>query len=101
MKIQPVSITQTKDIIKNINTSLSYGHEGLDSEKIKLIVDSIAAPATFIINKSIAQSKFPSRWKLGRIIPLHKGGGIRVILYLIHLGRFHYFQLCQKLQRKL
>ena len=75
MKIQPVGITQITQIIKDMNSSLSYGHDGIDMKALKTVADSIAAPIAHIINMSIQQEKFPSRWKLGQAIPIDKGGG--------------------------
>ena len=74
MKIQPVGIPEVSKIIKEMNGSLSYGHDKIDMKALKTVADSVAAPITHIINLSIHQKKFPNRWKLGRIVPIYKGG---------------------------
>ena len=62
-------------LIKEMKSSHSFGNEGIDSESLKVAPEAIAAPITHLINLSIENRKFPSKWKLGRVIPLHKGGG--------------------------
>ena len=71
--LQPVTPLQVLSIIKDLNTSQAFGHEGIDTESLKITAESIAAPIADIMNKSISRKKFPSRWKFGRLIPLYKG----------------------------
>ena len=74
MSLQTVTVSQILNVIKDLNGSHSFGHEGLDTNSLKLVAESVAAPIADIVNKSIAAKKFPSRWKFGRLIPLYKGG---------------------------
>ena len=74
MTIQSVGTTEVSKIIKEMNGSLSYGHDRIDMKALKVVADSVAAPIAYIINLSIQQEKFPSRRKLGRIVPIYKGG---------------------------
>ena len=61
-------------IIKKLHPKKSFGHDGISSEVLKLGADAIAGPLTLIINTSIATGKFPSRWKLSKIMPIFKKG---------------------------
>ena len=72
--LQHVSVSQVVSIIKDLNGSHAFGHEGIDTSALKLVGESVAAPIADIINKSISARKFPNRWKFGRLIPLYKGG---------------------------
>ena len=73
--IKTVTVREVISLIKELGNSRAFGHEGIDCESLKICPDAIAAPIAAIINKSIESGKFPNRWKLARIIPLHKGGG--------------------------
>ena len=44
----------------------------VDNFAIKLVADQVAAPLHHVINLSLMQQKFPSSWKLTKIVPLHK-----------------------------
>ena len=55
-----------------LKTSKSLSVDELDNFAVKHAADFIAEPLHHIINLSIMQSKFPTSWKLSKIIPLHK-----------------------------
>ena len=74
LEFKNVSNLQVVNFIKSLNTSQAFGHGELDCETLKIAPESIAAPISHIINLAIRQRKFPNRWKIGRIIPLFKGG---------------------------
>ena len=57
----------TIQIIKNIKTSRSSGHDGISSELLKLINNDISACITLIINQSIKSGIFPDRLKIAKI----------------------------------
>ena len=107
VRIQPVGIAQTTQIIKEMNGSTAYGHDGIDMKAIKSAVDGIAAPITYIINLSIEKQKFPSRWKMGRIVPIYKGGNkspnstesFRPISLLPAVSKIAEKVVCQQLTR--
>ena len=92
---QPVGTSQILKIIKEMHGSNSYGHDDLDTKSLKIIAEAIAAPITDIVNKSIEQCKFPSRWKLGKLVPLHKGGGKD----LNNPDSFRPFRCCHQCQK--
>ena len=47
--------------------------EGLDSISVKVLAPYVHKPLTYIVNLSIRQSIFASRWKIAKLIPVHKG----------------------------
>ena len=59
-------------ILKNLSNSRCSAIDGLDNFIIKIASDLILDPLHHIIVLSIMQEKFPSDWKLAKVIPLHK-----------------------------
>ena len=72
--LQEVTEQEVVKIIRDMSSSHSYGHDGIDSDSLKISSEEIAGPIKHIINLSIVHKKFPSKWKLCSVIPLHKGG---------------------------
>ena len=71
---QPVSRIEVINTIKELGNGHAYGHDTLDGKLMKIVAEGIAAPVEHLINLSIRKSRFTSRWKMARLIPLHKGG---------------------------
>ena len=65
---------EIKKIISKLKNSKSTGVDDIDTRTIKLIATDILPALTHIVNLSIAQSEFPSMWKLAKVIPLLKKG---------------------------
>ena len=62
-------------ILKNLSNSRCSAIDCLDNFIIKIASDLILDPLHHIIVLSIMQEKFPSDWKLAKVIPLHKKRG--------------------------
>ena len=71
----PITSVQLLSIIAKMNNSTSFAHDKLDSMMLKHGIQHLHAPIVHIINLSIRSEKFASRWKIGKILPLHKGKG--------------------------
>ena len=74
LEFKNVTSLQVIKYIKDLSNSQAFGHGRIDSQSLKMVPESIAAPVAHIANLSIKNGKFPSRWKVGRIVPLFKGG---------------------------
>ena len=61
-------------ILKSLKPKRSYGLDGITSEILKLGAEVLVVPLTFNINSSIVTGKFPSNWKVAKVVPLHKKG---------------------------
>ena len=72
LNIQHVPVKLVEKHLKNLKSSKSTGIDELDSFSVKLAANYIAAPVHHIITLSIMQRRFPTSWKLTKIIPLHK-----------------------------
>ena len=75
MKLQTVSISHTYNLLRKLGNSTSFGLDGLDSISLKMISKEIVAPLNFLVNLSIKNATFANKWKVGRIVPIHKGKG--------------------------
>ena len=62
----------TIQIINNIKTSQSIGHDGVSSELLKLINNNFSACITLIINQSIKSGIFPDTLKISKATPIYK-----------------------------
>ena len=61
-------------ILKSLKPKKSYGPDCVTSEILKLGAKVLAMPLTYIINSSILSGKYPTNWKLAKVVPLYKKG---------------------------
>ena len=59
-------------VILGLKNSKASGVDNIDTYIIKLIAEEILPAVTHIVNLSIQQSKFPSLYKMAKVIPLFK-----------------------------
>lgn len=64
-----------KKHINSLKNTHSESIEGLSNHLVKLSIDSINYPMTFLFDMIVEQSTFPSIWKLFKIIALFKSKG--------------------------
>ena len=74
----PVSPDQVEKIISSLKNSKASGIDMIDTYILKLIKDDITPAVCHIVNISIQTSKFPTKWKIAKIIPLYKGKGCKL-----------------------
>ena len=67
----PTNEREISNIILNIKNSLP-GHDGISAKVIKLIIDILAPPLTYITNLSLNEGVFPSELKIAQVLPLYK-----------------------------
>ena len=67
-----ISLAETAKLVANLSNTVSFGHDEIDAMTIKLILPQILIPLNFLINTSLRESKFAMKWKLARLLPLHK-----------------------------
>ena len=72
LTIQHVTVKMVENHLKNLKPSKSTGVDELDSFSVKMAAKFIAPPVHHIITLSIMQRRFPTSWKLTKLIPLHK-----------------------------
>ena len=72
--LKTVQESKVKRIIQALKSKTSSGQDNISSELLKIGGEILAAPLTYIINKSIVDQKFPDFWKEAIVQPLHKKG---------------------------
>ena len=72
--LKTVSEKDVLKILKSLKPKKSYGLDGISSEVLKLGAEVLVVPLTYIINSSILQGKYPTNWKVAKVVPLHKKG---------------------------
>lgn len=68
-----VSSSDVLRILLKLNTSKAIGADKISNRVLKEIAHQISPSLTAIINMSLTQSKFPSKWKEATITPIYKG----------------------------
>ena len=59
--------------LTRLNTTKSVGSDGISGKVLKMTAVSTVPQLTALFNMSISTGKFPSEWKIGRIVPIPKG----------------------------
>ena len=73
--IQEVSEMEVLKSMKELGNTTSSGMDGLDAVFLKAVATTVYRPITKLVNMSIRQKIFASRWKIAKILPIHKGKG--------------------------
>ena len=61
-------------ILKALKPKKSFGIDGISAEILKIGSEVLVVPLTYIVNCSIRTGKYPSVWKIAKLIALHKKG---------------------------
>ena len=73
-EFKDVTLQQTLKILKSTNSSKAAGIDKIPARIIKDIAEEIAAPLTFLINRSLQCGLFPTSEKIAKVTPLYKSG---------------------------
>ena len=71
-KFKTITNIDTLKVIRDLANSTSSAHDRLDALALKHGASMLHGPLTHVINTSIKSSRFASRWKIGKLLPLHK-----------------------------
>ena len=63
-----------KKIRNELKSSRSSGHDGLNSELLKLISKDICSAITIIMSQSLKSGIFPAKLKIAKVTPIYKKG---------------------------
>ena len=58
--------------IHNLNSNNAHGYDKIGIRMLKMFGDSLCRPLELIFNECLANGIFPSDWKKGNIVPVHK-----------------------------
>ena len=75
MKFESINDIETLRLLQRLGTSSSMGRDGIDSLALKMAAATLYKPLKFLINLSLKQGKFAAKWKLAKVVPIHKGKG--------------------------
>ena len=75
LEFREATTMEVVNIIKELSNSKTMGFDTMDSFSLKLVAVTVSNPIRHIVNRSISSHTFSNKWKLAKVIPLHKGGG--------------------------
>ena len=67
-----VTVSKVTKLLKALKNSKSTSIDGLDSFSIKVSAEIISIPLHHVLTLAIMQNRFPTKWKLSKVIPLYK-----------------------------
>ena len=70
-QLKTLSEKEVFKILKSLKSKKSFGTDGINAEILKLGAEVLVVPLTYLINSSILQGEYPTRWKEAKVIPLH------------------------------
>ena len=76
--LDPVTPDQVDKIISKLKNSKASGIDMIHTYILKLVKPIIVPAVCHIINLSFQTHKFPSKWKIAKVIPLFKGKGCKL-----------------------
>ena len=75
-KFTKIENLDTLKVLKDLGNTTSSANDNIDSLALKHGAQILHGPITHIVNCSISTATFASKWKIGKLIPLHKGKGL-------------------------
>ena len=77
------SITFSQDdiakIIQNLDSGKAHGHDNISIRMLKICGSAIYKPLAIIFKQCVDTGIFPSEWKKGNIVPIHKKGDKQIL----------------------
>ena len=71
-KFSELSETRLFNFIKKIKPKMSFGEDLVSSKVLKFVAPTILKPLKHLINISLRTGYFPEKFKIAKIIPIHK-----------------------------
>ena len=75
-KFKTINNLDTLKVLKDLANNTSSANDTIDALSLKHGAQVLHGPITHIVNCSITTAKFASKWKIGKLLPLHKGKGL-------------------------
>ena len=66
-------------VIQNLDPNKAHGHDNISIRMVKVCGPSIYKPLEIIFNQCLETGIFPSEWKKGNIVPIHKKGDKQMV----------------------
>ena len=77
--LKTVSEKVVLGLLKALKSKKSFGIDGITSEVLKIGSNVLVVPLTYIVNSSITTGKYPSLWKIAKVIAVHKKGDKKLL----------------------
>ena len=75
-ELDTITNMDTLKILKDLGNNTSSANDRIDALALKHGAQILHGPMTHVINCSIKTSQFATKWKIGKLLPLHKGKGL-------------------------
>ena len=75
-EFKTITNLDTLKVLNELGNTTSSANDNIDALSLKHGAKILHAPITHIINCSIKTAKFATKWKIGKLLPLHKGKGL-------------------------
>ena len=66
------SIDDIAKILQNLDPNKAHGHDKISIRMLQLCGNSICKPLELIFQQAMESGSFPSEWKKGNVVPIHK-----------------------------
>ena len=66
-------------VVQNLDPNKGHGHDNISIRVVKVCGPSIYKPLEIIFNQCLETGIFPSEWKKGNIVPIHKKGDKQMV----------------------
>ena len=63
---------KTAKVIQNLNPNKAHGHDNISIRMLKVRGPSVYKRVEIIFNPCLETGVFPSEWKKGNLVPIHK-----------------------------
>ena len=70
--LKQINVKEIILMIKNLKNSHAFGRDNIDATAVKIGALILAPVITHVVNLSLGTSRFPQKWKLGKVLPLLK-----------------------------
>ena len=71
-----INYNEVENVIINMQSKNSYGHDGISSKMLKICCPLISEPLTNVFNNCVKTGIFPDEFKVAKVNPLHKDGNV-------------------------
>ena len=72
-----ITPTSIRNIVSDLNSSASGGHNDIPCKVVRSIIDILAEPLGLIFNNCVSEGYFPDDLKIVQIIPIFKAGDLK------------------------
>ena len=79
MYLLPTTAEEISDIISNLKNSASAGYDNFQTKLIKFCSNELASIMAHVNNQSLIEGVFPDHLKIARVVPIFKGGDIKLV----------------------